>query len=62
MFTDEIQRITAILSYLGNPIKTLYDKITLCNLSIIETINGYIETICQIEHSGHRSFTNYFIK
>ncbi|MBE0649597.1 MAG: hypothetical protein IH595_02035 [Bacteroidales bacterium] len=56
MFIDGIQRITGIRNYIGNLINTLYDKITFCHFSITGTIND-IENICQIEYSGHRSFT-----
>ncbi|MBD8048316.1 transposase, partial [Clostridium faecium] len=27
----------------------------------IETINDHLKNICQIEHSRHRSFTNFIV-
>ena len=38
---------------------TMYDKIILRKSSIIETINDELKNICQIEHSRHRSFSNF---
>lgn len=35
------------------------DKITLINRSVIETVADELKNICQVEHSRHRSFTNF---
>ncbi len=35
------------------------DKILLRKRSVIETVNDELKNICQIEHSRHRSFTNF---
>jgi hypothetical protein len=35
------------------------DAIMIRKRSIIETINDELKNICQIEHSRHRSFTNF---
>ncbi|MBR6844103.1 MAG: transposase [Bacteroidales bacterium] len=37
----------------------LKDKILLRKRSVIETVNDELKTMCQIEHSRHRSFTNF---
>ncbi len=37
----------------------MFDKIMLRKRSIIETINDELKNICQVEHSRHRSFTNF---
>lgn len=42
-----------------NCLMELKDKILLRKRSIIETINDELKNICQIEHSRHRSFTNF---
>lgn len=36
-----------------------YDKILLRKRAIIETINDELKNIYQIEHSRHRSFSNF---
>ena len=38
---------------------TVADKILLRKRSVIETVNDELKNICQIEHSRHRSFTNF---
>jgi hypothetical protein len=37
----------------------LQDKIVLRKRAIIETINDLLKNGCQIEHTGHRGFTNF---
>jgi len=37
------------------------DKILLRKRSLIETVNHQLKNVCQIEHSRHRSPTNFFI-
>lgn len=37
----------------------LQDMILLRKRSIIETVNDELKNICQIEHSRHRSFSNF---
>jgi hypothetical protein len=38
---------------------TMADKTLLRKRSVIETINDELKNICQVEHSRHRSFTNF---
>jgi hypothetical protein len=35
------------------------DKILLRKRSVIETVNDELKNICQVEHSRHRSITNF---
>ena len=37
----------------------LEDKLLIRKRAIIETINDQLKNICQIEHSRHRSFSNF---
>lgn len=59
LFIDGIQLITGIRNNMKNQIMTMYDKIMLRKRSIIETVNDELKNICQVEHSRHRSFTNF---
>jgi len=59
LFVDGIQLITSIRNNMKNQLMSMFDKITLRKRSIIETINDELKNICQIEHSRHRSFTNF---
>ncbi len=37
----------------------LFDKILLRKRAVIESVNDFLKNICQIEHSRHRSCTNF---
>jgi hypothetical protein len=38
----------------------MHDKIMLRKRSVIDTVNYELRNICQIEHSRHRGFENFF--
>jgi hypothetical protein len=59
LFVDGIQLITGIRDKMKNCLLELKDKILLRKRSVIETINDELKNICQVEHSRHRSFTNF---
>ena len=59
LFIDGIQLITGIRNNMKNQLMSTYDKIMLRKRSIIETVNDELKNICQIEHSRHRSFSNF---
>ena len=59
LFVDGIQLITSIRNNMKNSLMQMSDKILLRKRSIIETVNDELKNICQVEHSRHRSFTNF---
>jgi len=59
LFIDGIQLITGLKRNMKNSLMTITDKILLRKRSIIETINDELKNICQVEHSRHRSFSNF---
>ncbi len=59
LFADGLHLITHIKDNMKNSLMTISDKILLRKRSIIETVNDELKNICQIEHSRHRSFTNF---
>lgn len=59
LFVDDIHLITSIRGNMKNSLMTMADKILLRKRSVIETINDELKNICQIEHSRHRSFSNF---
>jgi transposase len=61
LFDEDIQLITGIRKNMKNYLMPLPDKLLLRRRSIIETINDQLKNISQIEHSRHRSFTNFLI-
>ncbi len=61
LLEEDIQLITGFRSNMKNKLMHLSDKILLRKRSIIETINDQLKNISQIEHSRHRSFTNFLV-
>ena len=59
LFADGLHLITHIKNNMKNSLMEMSDKILLRKRSIIETVNDELKNICQIEHSRHRSFTNF---
>lgn len=59
LFIDGLHLITSIRNNMKNVLMELKDKIMLRKRSVIETVNDELKNICQIEHSRHRSFTNF---
>jgi Transposase DDE domain. len=59
LFADGLHLITHIKNNMKNSLMTMSDKILLRKRSVIETVNDELKNICQVEHSRHRSFTNF---
>jgi hypothetical protein len=59
LFIDGLHLITTIRNNMKNILMEMKDKILLRKRSVIETINDQLKNICQVEHSRHRSFTNF---
>lgn len=59
LFVDGIQLITSIRNNMKNSLMSMSDKIHLRKRSVIETVNDELKNICQIEHSRHRSVSNF---
>tara|TARA_B110000967_G_C18729202_1_gene481712 strand:+ start:140 stop:604 length:465 start_codon:yes stop_codon:yes gene_type:complete len=59
LFADGLHLITHIKNNMKNSLMIMSDKILLRKRSVIETVNDELKNICQIEHSRHRSFTNF---
>lgn len=56
-----LELITSIRKNMKNVCMNLWDKLMLRKRSIIETIIDQLKNISQIEHSRHRSVTNFFV-
>jgi len=59
LFIDGLHLVTGIRNNMKNVLMEMKDKIMLRKRSVIETINDKLKNICSIEHSRHRSFTNF---
>lgn len=60
LFVDGINLITKLRKNMKGQVLSNVDKILLRKRSLIETVNDELKNICQIEHSRHRSFKNFF--
>jgi hypothetical protein len=61
LFEAGIQLVTGIRKNMKNRLIPLLDKLLSRKRSIIETINDQLKNISQIEHSRHRSVTNFMV-
>lgn len=61
LFERGVQLITPIRKNMHNCLEPLLDKILLRKRALIETINDQLKNISQIEHSRHRSVTNFMV-
>jgi hypothetical protein len=61
LFEDGIQLITKLKKNMKGHIMSLSDKILLRKRAIIETINDELKNLCQIEHTRHRSVSNFIM-
>lgn len=61
LFAQGLQLITPIRKNMQNYLEPLLDKILLRKRALIETINDQLKNISQIEHSRHRSPTNFMV-
>jgi len=61
LFGRGVQLITKIKLKMKNRLMPMLDKLLLRKRALIETINDQLKNICQIEHSRHRSPTNFVV-
>ena len=58
-FLNSIQLVTKVKNNMKNSLMSIADKILLIKRALIETVNAELKNIAQIEHSRHRSFSNF---
>ena len=61
LFLQDVQLITHIRKNMKNRLVPLIDKLLLRKRVLIETVNDQRKNISQIEHSRHRSPTNFMV-
>ena len=59
LLDHDVKLITTLKKNMKKQIIGAFDKLLLRKRSIIETINDQLKNICDLEHSRHRSLTNY---
>ncbi|MDD2814486.1 MAG: transposase [Thiotrichaceae bacterium] len=58
---DDIELITTLKKNMKPRVLAAFDKLLLRKRCIIETINDQLKNIFDLEHSRHRSLSNYMI-
>jgi hypothetical protein len=61
LFAQEVQLVTKLKARMKNRLMLMFDKIMLRKRAIIESVNDQLKNISQIEHTRHRSVTNFFV-
>ncbi len=59
LFNNGLQLITKVRTKMKNKLLPLLDKIYLRKRAIIESVNDQLKNISQVEHSRHRSISNF---
>jgi len=61
LFAPGVQLITKLRKDMKNKLLPMMDKLLLRKRSLIKTVNDQRKNISQIEHSRHRSITNFLV-
>lgn len=61
LYEQQLQLITRLRKNMPNALMNLADKILLRKRAIIETVHDQLKNISQIEHSRHRSPSNFLV-
>ena len=61
LFKRGVQLITKLKKNMANKLMPLMDKLLLRKRALIESINDELKNMCQVEHSRHRSPTNFLV-
>jgi hypothetical protein len=61
LFAQGVQLITKLRKDMKQKLLPMLDKLLLRKRALIETVNDQLKNISQIEHSRHRSVTNFLV-
>lgn len=61
LFAQEVQLVTKLKKGMKNRLLSLFDKILLRKRAVIESVIDQLKNVSQIEHSRHRSITNFLV-
>lgn len=59
LFLNDIQLVSKVKNKMKNSLMSVAHRILLRKRALIETVNDELKNIAQIEHSRHRSFSNF---
>jgi hypothetical protein len=61
LFEHQLHLITKLKTTMKNKLLPMFDQILLRKRAVIEAVNDQLKNISQIEHTRHRSPTNFFV-
>ncbi|MDE6706671.1 MAG: transposase [Oscillospiraceae bacterium] len=61
LLEKDITLVTRAKKNRKNKLMNLYDRLMLRKRTVIESVNDFLKNICNIEHSRHRSMTNFLV-
>ncbi len=61
LLKKDITLVTRAKKNMKNKLMDLYDRLMLRKRAVIESVNDFLKNICNIEHSRHRSVTNFLV-
>jgi len=61
LLKKDITLVTRAKKNMKNKLMNLYDRLMLRKRVVIESVNDFLKNICDIEHSRHRSITNFLV-
>jgi hypothetical protein len=61
LYDQQLQMVTKLRKKMKNRLMLMFDKIMLRKRAIIESVTDQLKNISQIEHTRHRSVTNFFV-
>lgn len=61
LLEKDITLVTRAKKNMKNKLMDLHDKLMLRKRAVIESVNDFLKNICDIEHSRHRSITNFLV-
>ena len=61
LLEKDITLVTRAKKNMKNKLMDLHDRLMLRKRAVIESVNDFLKNICDIEHSRHRSVTNFLV-
>lgn len=61
LLESNITLVTRAKKNMKNKLMDFYDRVMLRKRVVIESVNDFLKNICNIEHSRHRSVTNFLV-
>lgn len=61
LLKKDITLVTRAKKNMKNKLMDYYDRLMLRKRTVIESVNDFLKNICNIEHSRHRSITNFLV-